>query len=101
MKRERSAVTYLRWAIILSGMALPMLTLVPFGSLWLWQNGYLLHWAFGAFLLTCAGYVLQRRLLGGIAGDETTSAPVVVSEAGPGWTPAEIAAWRQVETLAA
>jgi predicted GTPase len=101
MKRERSAVTYLRWAIILSGMALPTLTLVPFGSIWLWQNGYLVPWAIGAFLLTCAAYVLQRRLLGGIPGDKDSGAPIAISDDCPDWTPAEISAWTQVETLAA
>ena len=101
MTRERSAVTYLRWGFILSGMALPMLTLVPFGSFWLWQNGYIVPWAISAFLLTCAAYVLQRRLLGGIPDHEASRAPIAISDACQDWTPAETAAWTQVETLAA
>ena len=43
-KTERRA----RVILILLGLLLPTLSLVPFGSIWLWQQGYLIYWAAAA-----------------------------------------------------
>ena len=57
MKDEGSrSMLYLRLAIVGIGLLLPSLTLIPFGSIWLWQNGYLLHWAIAACLAVLAAY---------------------------------------------
>ena len=32
-------------------LLLPMLSLVPLGSLWLWQNGYVIAWALSMLVL--------------------------------------------------
>lgn len=90
----------LRWAIIGIALVLPALTLLPLGSLWLVQNGWLLVWALSACILAVAVWFG----LGQVAGEPVTSRPPS-SETGapsgdPGWTPAETAAWREVEAIA-
>jgi hypothetical protein len=57
-KAERRA----RGILILLGLLLPTLSLVPFGSIWLWQQGYLLYWAAEACLVIVATYLIQRRI---------------------------------------
>lgn len=52
-----------RILLVLGCLLLPTLSLVPFGSVWLWQQGYLVYWAIGAALTVLAGFWLQRRLL--------------------------------------
>jgi uncharacterized protein len=54
----------IRLRAVLFGLAVlfPMLTLVPLGSLWLWQNGWLLYWVVGAFIITSLCYALASRL---------------------------------------
>lgn len=101
--------------LITIGLLIPALSLIPFGSLWLWQNGYLIHWTAFALTAVLAVYLLQRRLLpkrslDEAAGDQQAKDSV---EATPpasrapelarnlNWSPAEEQAWRDVETLAA
>jgi uncharacterized protein len=85
------------------GLILPVLSLIPLGGLWLFQNGYALYWAAAACLLTFGIYGLQRWLLrpalkqGDVPprdlnlGDSTPD---------PDWTPAETKAWARVTALA-
>ena len=40
----RSTV-HLRLALLAVALVLPTVSLVLLGSLWLWQNGYVLYWA--------------------------------------------------------
>lgn len=49
----------LRIVLLASALFLPMLTLVPLGSLWLWQNGYVLHWVGGALAFASLVYALE------------------------------------------
>ena len=49
----------LRALLLASALFLPMLTLVPLGSIWLWQNGYMLQWVGGAFAFTSLIYALE------------------------------------------
>jgi len=65
-------LTPLRAAIILLGVLLPTVALIPLGSLWLWQHGYLLHWAFATLACTLIAYIFERMTL----GPEQPSAPI-------------------------
>lgn len=102
MKQDTPAVRALRWAMVALGLALPLLSLVPLGTFWLWQNGYLIHWAIGACVSTLLAWGFQRWLLGEQNSSPAMAAPAVV-EATTGeaaWTPAERAAWTRVQEIA-
>ena len=49
--------------LIAFGLFVPALTLIPLGSLWLWQHGYLLYWTAFALTAVAVVYFAQRRLL--------------------------------------
>ena len=53
----------LRVVLSTTSLILPAITLIPLGSLWLWEHGYLLHWAAIAFVLVSLGMGLQWWLL--------------------------------------
>ena len=89
------------------GLLVPALSLIPLGSLWLWQNGYLLHWTAFALAAVAAVYLTQRKLLPAAPQppSETAQAPPGDATTGAealrlGWSPAEEQAWADVEALA-
>jgi predicted GTPase len=92
--------------LIAFGLFVPALTLIPLGSLWLWQHGYLLYWT--AFALTAVGvvYSAQRRLLPDAKSSQApASAEPPADESGDdalrlGWSPLEEQAWADVKALA-
>ena len=98
-RRRVKVARYLRTAAIVAGLAVPALSLIPLGSLWLWQNGYLLYWALAACVTTGLAFAAQRFLF-------PVEAQVVASDAAdpdaeiPGHTPREAEAWREVRRLA-
>jgi predicted GTPase len=105
MKKQTPAERTVRWSLIGLGMLLPIATLIPLGSLWLWQNGWLLPWALLVCATTVAAWAVQRRLLGSpkvqeamAAGD--SDAADTAQPPDPSWTPAEISAWNAVEAIA-
>ena len=85
------AVRALRWAMVGSGLALPVLSLVPLGSYWLWQRGLLISWAIARVHLDGAG--LGGAALAAGAGQGRASwsrQPQADDRAGDAtWTPAE------------
>lgn len=87
-----------------AGLLLPAMSLLPLGSLWLWQQGYLLYWALTAAGLVGISYVIQRRMLQPIErpnGRDTNTAPhIEAAAADPAWTPAEELAWTDVLDIA-
>ncbi len=102
MTGKRTVARYLRTAMIAAAVLLPALSLIPLGSLWLWQNGYLLYWVGAALALSTASYLVQLWLV------RPASAPLIGDTAvqadadhNPSWTPQEIAAWNAVEAFAA
>ena len=101
----KSAGTTLRWTLIGLGIFLPILTLIPLGSLWLWQSGWLIPWAIGATLTTTTIYLALRWLTAPTAtrSQDTgeTAGGHIPSAADPGWTPAEQVAWHKVQAIAA
>ena len=60
----KDALSPLRMFIVLLGLVLPTLALIPLGSLWLWQHGYLVYWALATLACTLFAYLFERRTLG-------------------------------------
>lgn len=106
MKRPLPRAATIRAATIAVGLALPTLTLVPLGSIWLWQNGYLLHWAIASAGIVGVVFAAQRWLLRPVARDVEDGEPPVVAQgpdgddADPMWAPAEQQAWEDVLAIA-
>jgi len=99
MKRATRALAYLRTAMLIIALALPVLSLVLLGSLWLWENGYVLYWAIGACFIVASVYAVERWLL----RETVASAKVatdLVEAPDPGWTGRERGAWNAVQTIA-
>jgi len=93
--------------LIAVGLLVPALSLIPLGSIWLWQKGYLLYWAAFALAVAVAVYALERWLLRPAAVSEADAAPPPPDETEAqtlarefAWSPAEEQAWRDVKVLA-
>ena len=82
MKERLRRRSYLLPIVIASGLLLPALTLLPFGTLWLWQKGYLLHWAVGAACLVAIASLVQRRFLRSLAPTDDVAAASEPRQAG-------------------
>ena len=91
--QQRRATRYLRAALIGSSFILPAATLIPFGSLWLWEHGYLLHWAAAAFVAVLGSLALQWLLFRKPKAD----LPRLTEAGSEGWNERELAAWRAIE----
>ena len=53
----RDDLSPLRLFFVFLGLLLPTLALLPLGSLWLWQHGYLIYWALATLLCTALAFV--------------------------------------------
>lgn len=98
MRRATRALAYLRAAMLIIALALPLLSLVLLGTIWLWQKGFVVEWAIAACLVTFAAYAVERWLL----RDTVASADVasnVTGAADPAWTARETAAWEAVSRI--
>jgi uncharacterized protein len=89
--------------MIFLAVLLPLITLLPLGWLWLWQNGYALFWLAGALAFGMIAYGVQAFALRKSVAE--TRVEPLADEAGtqppdPGWTVREQAAWAAVEALA-
>ena len=85
------------------GLVLPSLTLIPLGSLWLWERGFILYWAIATGLLVAlASFVQQRLLPEPAAHADTRDADVDAGLAADmaAWTPLEKLAWHDVVGIA-
>lgn len=60
----RDTLTPLRLFIVSLGLLLPTLALIPVGTIWLWERGYLIYWAVGTLACTLIAYMFQRLTLG-------------------------------------
>jgi hypothetical protein len=74
----------LRFFIVFLGLLLPTLALIPLGSLWLWQHGYLLYWALATFICTALAFAFERLTL-----KSTPSASEVISASERSVVPAD------------
>lgn len=107
-KVNRRGAIYVRLAMLLIALALPVLSLTVLGSIWLWQNGAILIWAAAAFAATILVFGLERWLLASTisqADDLTLAASQGSSgapsaDANPLWTEREVEAWSDVNELA-
>src|SRR5215510_8321517 len=100
MRPRQPRSTYPRWAMLIVALLLPAASLMPFGSLWLWQHGYILYWAIVICVLVLAVYYLEQKLI------VPSAAPAAPDEAAPdpgdaNWTPLQAQAWDDVMRLAA
>jgi hypothetical protein len=73
-RRMNDALSPLRLVIVLMGLLLPTVALIPLGSLWLWQHGYLVHWAVATLACTAFAFIFERRTLGRPAKNEAKDA---------------------------
>lgn len=95
MKSTLSRIDPLRIVVFLL-MILPVLALLGFGVLWLWQSGHLQYWLLALVISGVLGYGLQQWLLRRerrLLADDAT-------EPNPDWPPSADAVWQQVEALA-
>lgn len=106
--RSRRGAFYLRAAMLLIALALPVLSLTVLGSIWLWQNNAILIWVAAAFAVTIIVYGLERWLLASTISqaDDLTlevsqgSSGAPRADANPLWTERELEAWSDVNELA-
>lgn len=105
MKKMTKARRTLRAFLIGGALFLPTLTLLPLGSLWLWEHGFLVHWAIATALCVSLFYLLERKFLrtldaetaeGAARASGAISGPVDAS-----WSPIEEQAWTDVRAIAA
>jgi predicted GTPase len=90
---------YPRWAMLMVALLLPAASLLPFGSLWLWQHGVILYWAIATCVMVVAVYYFEQKLIDPVAAP---AAPDQIDPAPPeaGWSPRQAAAWEDVARLA-
>ena len=100
MQEKRKAIFYFRLAMGVAALFLPLLSLALLGSVWLWQNGYVLHWALAACSITLVTYAFERWVF---RVDLPETAPVDSVRSGeaadPGWSAREAAAWIAIVDL--
>lgn len=96
MSLRGRASLYIRGAMLAVALLLPALSLVAFGSLWLWQSGYIVHWALAACVVTAVVYIMQ--LVAVRRFEKAAAPPPPAPEEIPdeSWTPQEQAAWDDV-----
>jgi predicted GTPase len=82
-------------------MLAPTLLLLPAGTYWLWQQGWLMYWALAACASTLVAYAVQRRLASQWTSPSSRSVAQETREMAPQiWSPREQAAWSDVLAIA-
>lgn len=79
-------------------LLLPMLSLVPLGSLWLWQNGYVIVWALVMLVLVSIAFLFLRRLIQPAHEPVASEQPEDVGR--ETWTARQEQAWADVKAFA-
>jgi uncharacterized protein len=98
MTKQRRRTGIPRMALLIVALLLPTLSLLPLGTIWLWQHGYILYWAVGTCIAVVGVYYLERRLI-------TPLPPEALTDKGAGrpdaeWTPRQLEAWSDVTRFA-
>lgn len=88
----------LRLVLSTTSLVLPALTLVPLGSLWLWEHGYLIHWAVVAFSLVMIIVGLQWWVLR--RSKSAVEDEILREHSQDAWNAREKSAWQAVEKFA-
>ncbi|MDN5849292.1 MAG: GTPase domain-containing protein [Nitrococcus sp.] len=95
------------WAVLLAlgAVVLPFLALIPFGALWLWEQGWTLAWLGTAGLLGLGGYGyarwLRRQAKRAQASWQVQELDEALAVPDADWLPRDLAAWDTVQALAA
>ena len=90
-----------RLVLLAVALVLPALSLIPLGSLWLWERGYILYWALATCVVVLCVYYLQRRLIVPLAPEaRLEDADDVEEPADATWSPRQEEAWGDVGRLA-
>jgi hypothetical protein len=102
MSGKRKAAGYSRLILLVLALLLPTASLILLGGLWLWQQGYVVHWAIAALVVVASLYYLQSRLIARLAPAPEAPAPQEAAEAAasPNWTERQTAAWDDAMALA-
>ena len=95
MKAPLPSVDPLRLLVFVL-MLLPLLALLGFGALWLWQSGNLHYWLIALVVCGSLGYGLQALLV----RRERQLLKDSATEPNPEWPPSAEKVWREVEALA-
>jgi uncharacterized protein len=99
VSKPDSGLGYSRAALLVVALVLPAVSLLPFGSLWLWQHGYIIHWAIGTCIAVTAVYYLQKRLIVPLPAAGPTDHEIE-DPGDAGWTSLQAEAWNDVMRLA-
>ena len=102
--RTKPATHGARIILVSAALLLPTLSLLPFGAMYLWQQGWMLWWALGALGLVGAVTLWQHYLL---STPPRRQPPAAVAEfgvtrdpSGAPMSPAEQSAWEDVRRIA-
>ncbi|MEX0584220.1 MAG: GTPase domain-containing protein, partial [Natronospirillum sp.] len=94
-------------SLVLVLIVLPVLLLLPAGVIWLWERGWVYWWLLLAAVLTLGGYLFARWIQRRLApverpkdSDQTQDTDAPVAEPDANWSPQDLEAWREVQTLA-
>ena len=99
MTEPMKRTSYSRVVLLVVALLLPAASLIPFGSIWLWEHGYILYWAVGTCVVVTGVYYLEKRLIvpmpsGAPLDDE------MADRGDAAWTPRQAEAWGDVMRLA-
>jgi uncharacterized protein len=89
-----------RMVLLAVALLLPSLSLIPLGTLWLWEHGYIVHWAIATCLAVVAIYQLEKRLIVPLPAGAVPEA-AAPDPGDPAWAPRQAEAWADVTRLAA
>jgi predicted GTPase len=91
---------YSRLVLLAVALLLPAISLIPLGSLWLWQHGYILYWALAACVVIGVVYYLQKRLIVPLPPSPDQDHADGEDRGDDAWTPRQAQAWDDVTGLA-
>jgi uncharacterized protein len=96
---RRKSIGIPRTVLLAVALALPAASLIPLGSVWLWQNGFILYWAAISCIVVAGIYYFERRLLTPPAALPALEEDTAVGDTR--WSPRQDEAWADVKALAA
>ena len=100
MSRSRKPPGSVRLILLAVALLLPAASLIPLGSLWLWERGYILYWALAMCVVVSAAYFLQKRLIVPLSPGAAADADAWEDKGDAAWTPGQVQAWDDVARLA-